>query len=164
VGTITQSEAHQRVFYKIAGASEPTSYVFTQSASQGRMAGGIGAYTGVSTTNPIDAWAASAVDTATLVAPDATSTVDNTRVVRLWGWRGPSATSSSVGFSAPPAGVTERWSQQTGNNSNDRNRVLAGDHVQATAGAVGTSTASGSTNSQINSRNAFTVILRPAGG
>jgi hypothetical protein len=163
VGTITRATAHHGVYYKIAGSSEPTSYAFNQGDSAGRMAGGIGAYLGVDPGAPINAWAASAVDTATLVAPNATSTVDNAMVVRLWGWRGPSATDAGVGFNAPPAGVTQRWSEQVGHSNNDRNRVLAGDHVKAAAGSVGTSTASGSTSSLENRRSAFTIILTPAG-
>jgi hypothetical protein len=164
VATITRSTAHHGVYYKIAGASEPASYGFNQNTNAGRMAGGIGAYLGVDPDAPINAWAASALDTATLVAPTATATVDNALVVRLWGWRAPSATNSGVGFNTPPAGVTERWSQQVGHANDDRNRVLAGDRVQPTAGAVGTATASGSTSSEENRRNAFTVILTPVAG
>jgi len=162
IGTIARSTAHHDVFYKVAGSSEPASYAFNQGDSAGRMAGGIGAYVGVNPTSPINAWAASAVDTATLVAPTATSTVDNTMVVRLWGWRGPSATDAGVGANAPPSGVTQRWSQQVGHSNDDRNRVLAGDHIKATAGAVGTSTASGSSSTLLNRRSAFTIILTPA--
>jgi len=164
ISTITRSTAHHGVYYKIADASEPTSYVFNQNTNAGRMAGGIGAYIGVDPTAPIDAWAASGLDTATLVAPNATSTVDNALVVRLWGWRAPSATNAGVGFNAPPTGVTERWSEQVGHANDDRNRVLAGDHIQPTAGAVGTATASGSTSTDENRRNAFTIILTPVAG
>ena len=164
LGTIVRSRAHHGVYYKFAGSSEPASYTFNQGDDTGRMAGGIGAYAGVSPASPINAWAASASNTATLVAPGATSTVGNTMVVRLWGWRAESALEPGVGFNAPPPGVTERWSEQVGHRNKDRNRVLAGDHVKATAGPVGTATASGSSSSQENFRSAFTVILRPAGG
>jgi hypothetical protein len=163
LNTIAQSVANHGVYYKVAGSSEPASYAFNQGDNAGRMAGGIGAYIGVDPATPINAWAASALNTATLVAPNATSTVDNAMVVRLWGWRGPSATDAGVGFNAPPAGVTQRWSEQVGHSNNDRNRVLAGDHVKAAAGSVGTSTASGSTSSLENRRSAFTIILTPAG-
>jgi hypothetical protein len=162
IATITRSTAHHGVYYKIAGTSEPTSYTFDQNANAGRMAGGIGAYIGVNPTTPINAWAASPLDTPTLAAPNAKSTVDNTTIVRLWGWRGPSATDAGVGFNTPPAGLTERWSQQVGHSNDDRNRVLAADHIQPTAGNVGTATATGSTSTLENRRNAFTIILTPA--
>jgi hypothetical protein len=163
IGTIPGDQANHSVYYKIAGSGEPASYQFNQNTNAGRMAGGIGAYAGVNTTNPIVAWAASASGTSTLVAPDAVSTVANAMVVRLWGWRGSSATESGVGFNVPPPGVFERWSQQVGHANSDRNRVLAGDHVRLATGAVGTSTASGSASTNENRRSAFTVILRPLG-
>jgi hypothetical protein len=164
ITTIAQSTAHHGVYYKIASGSEPASYQYNQNADAGRMAGGIGAYIGVDPTTPINAWAASGLDTATLVAPTANATVPDTRVVRLWGWRGPSATDPGVGFNAPPSGLTQRWSEQVGHSNNDRNRVLAADRVQAAPGAVGTATASGSTSSLENRRNAVTVVLTPATG
>jgi len=163
VGTIPGDQANHSVYFKIAATGEPASYQFNQNTNAGRMAGGIGAYSGVSTTNPIVAWAASASGTSTLVAPDAVSPVGNAMVVRLWGWRGSSATEIGVGFNLPPPGVFERWSEQVGHANSDRNRVLAGDHVQLAAGAVGTSTASGSASTKENRRSAFTVILRPLG-
>jgi hypothetical protein len=152
------------VYYKIADGSEPASFGFNQGTDAGRMSGGIGAYAGVDPADPIDAWAASGVDTATLFAPDVTSTVNNAMVVRLWGWRGPSATDAGVGFNAPPAGVTERWTEQVVHSNDDRNRVLAGDHVQVAAGPVGASTAGGSASADENRRSAVTVVLAPAGG
>jgi hypothetical protein len=163
VGTIPGDQSNHSVYYKVAGPSEPASYQFNQNSNSGRMAGGIGAYSGVNTTNPIAAWAASASGTSTLIAPDAVSPVVNAMVVRLWGWRGSSATDSGVGFNVPPVGVFERWSQQIGHSSKDRNRVLAGDQVQLLPGAVGASTASGSASINENRRSAFTVILRPLG-
>ncbi len=155
------SNGHQSVYYKIAGSSEPTSYSFDQGYAEGRMAGGIGAYVGVDPENPIDAWAASAEDIATLEAPDLNTTVDNARVLRLWGWRGASATDPGVGFNTVPTGVTERWSEQVGSSGTGKNRVLAGDQVQSTAGPVGTAVASGSASTGENTRNAFTVALTP---
>jgi hypothetical protein len=163
VGTIPGDQSHHSVYYKVAGSAEPASYQFNQNTDAGRIAGGIGAYSGVNTTNPIAAWAASASGTSTLVAPDAVSPVANAMVVRLWGWRGSSATESGVGFNVPPVGVFERWSQQVGHPNSDRNRVLAGDQVQLLPGAVGASTASGSASINENRRSAFTVILRPLG-
>jgi hypothetical protein len=164
LGTIPGDQANHGVYYKIAGSAEPASYQFNQNTDAGRIAGGIGAYSGVDPLNPIVAWAGSASGTSSLVAPDVVSTVANAMVVRLWGWRGSSATDSGVGFNVPPAGVFERWSEQVGHSNSDRNRVLAGDHLQLVAGAVGTSTASGSVSTKENRRSGFTVILRSSGG
>jgi hypothetical protein len=163
VGTITSGQANHAVLYKVATGSEPTSYTFTQGASAGRMAGGIGAYTGVNTAAPINAWAASVGEAATLVAPSVNTTVDNALVVRLWGWRGVSASEPGVGLNVVPAGLTQRWTEQVGHVNSDRNRVLAGDRVQSTAGPTGTATASGSASTAENRRNAFTIALTPAG-
>jgi hypothetical protein len=162
VGTITASQGNHAVLYKIATASEPLSYAFDQNANAGRMAGGIGAYSGVNAVAPINAWAASAGEEATLVAPSVTTTVSNTMVLRLWGWRGVSATNAGVGFNVVPAGVTQRWTEQVGHSNNDRNRILAGDQVQASPGATGTATASGSVSTAENRRNAFTIAFNPA--
>jgi hypothetical protein len=162
VGAVPQSQAIHTLLVKVAGTSEPSSYVFDQGVDQGRMAGGVVAYSGVDVANPIHAWAASAGNTSTLVAPSVNASVPNTVVLRLWGWRGVSATEPGVGFNVPPAGVTERWSAQTGHANSDRNRVLGGSQEWASTGAVGTSTASGSASSEENRRSAFTVILAPA--
>ncbi|HUP75158.1 MAG TPA: hypothetical protein VM282_19090, partial [Acidimicrobiales bacterium] len=162
VGTVTAGQANHQVYYKIATASEPLSYAFTQGSDAGRMSGGIGAYSGVNAAAPINAWAASSGDLAALVAPSVTTTVNNTMVLRLWGWRGVSATNAGVGFNTVPAGVTQRWTEQVGHANDDRNRILAGDQVQATAGATGTATAAGSASTDENRRNAFTIALNPA--
>ncbi|HUP76711.1 MAG TPA: hypothetical protein VM282_26990, partial [Acidimicrobiales bacterium] len=164
VGNIVRSQANHAVYYKIAGASEPAGYAFDQNTDAGRMAVGIGAYVGVNAAAPINAWAASSADLATLVAPTVTTTVNNTMVLRLWGWRGVSATNAGVGFNTVPAGVTQRWTEQVGHANDDRNRILAGDQVQATAGATGTATAAGSASTDENRRNAFTIALTPMGG
>ncbi|MFP3913961.1 MAG: Ig-like domain-containing protein, partial [Actinomycetota bacterium] len=133
---------------------------FDQNVDAGRMSGGIGAYVGVDPADPIDAWAASASETTSLIAPSVDTTVADTTVIRMWGWRG--STADDVGFNVPPTGITQRWSEQVGHVNDDRNRVLAGDHVQPQAGATDTATASGSTGTQENRRNAFTVALAPA--
>jgi hypothetical protein len=73
-----------------------------------------------------------------------------------------SATEPGVGFNTVPAGVTQRWSEQVGHRNDDRNRVLAGEQVQAAPGATGTATASGSASADENRRNAFTIALNPA--
>jgi hypothetical protein len=162
VGTIVESHANHTVLYRIAGDSEPAGYAFDQNTNAGRMSGGIGAYVGADPANPIHAWAASAPDTSTLVAPDVASTIDGTTVIRLWGWRGSSASDPGVGFNAPPSGVTQRWSEQVGHSNSDRNRVLAGDEIRDVAGAVGSSTASGSASTAENRRSGFTLVLAPA--
>jgi hypothetical protein len=164
LGTIVDnSQSHHTVLYKFAGLSEPVQYSFDQNSDAGRMAGGIGAYIGVDPTEPIHAWAASSANTAALVAPGIATLIDETTIVRAWGWRGPDGSDEGVGFNLPPDGVTSRWTEQTGGGTfTDRNRVLGGDHVQATAGVVDAATASGSASEAENRRSAFTIALAPA--
>jgi hypothetical protein len=164
LGLIEIDQANHAVFVRVAGPEEPAGYTFDQQVDRGRMAGGIGAYRGVDPVTPVLAWAASPPSTATLVAPDVEATVGGVRVLRLWGWRGASATEAGVGFNQAPAGMTERWSEQVGHVNTDRNRVLAADHVQSSPGPVGAATASGSASSGENRRSGFTVVLNPASG
>jgi hypothetical protein len=164
LGTIELNNGNHAVFIRTAGADEPASYTFDQHVDAGRMAGGIGAYRGVDQDKPLHAWAASPANTATLEAPAVVATVAGARVLRLWGWRGPSATHGGTGYNAAPGGMSERWSEQVGHANTDRNRVLAADHVQNSPGPVAAATASGSTSDGENRRSGFTIVLNPAGG
>jgi hypothetical protein len=159
IATIADGQANHSVVVKVAGESEPTQYTFDQNSATGRLSGGIGAYVGVDPTEPIHAWAASAARTGTLIAPSVTTAIDDTTVLRLWGWRGP----DSAADNTAPAGISQRWSEQQGfGTSLDRNMVLAGDHAQTVAGATDVAVASGSLSVDENRRSGFTVVLAPA--
>jgi hypothetical protein len=71
-------------YWKAAGGSEPSTYTWTIE-KQTRAIGGITRYSGVDTTNPIEA-TSSAVDRGTTAtAPSVTTTSSNARVVTIYG-------------------------------------------------------------------------------
>ncbi|MFP3914775.1 MAG: Ig-like domain-containing protein, partial [Actinomycetota bacterium] len=164
LGTIPgDSQDNHTVLYKFAGSSEPSSYTFDQNLDDpqaGRMAGGIGAFSDVDPVYPFDVWDATINEVGSTTTPDVVTTVDNTRVLRMWGWQG--AEAATAGTNVPPAGVDQRWSEQDGSTATDRNRVLAGDHVQELAGSTGTSDATGASGEDLES--GFTVALNPLEG
>ena len=89
-------------YWKVAAAGEPANHTFGLSYGAGATAL-ISAYSGVSTTAPIDAHAGLVGTTASkqITAPAITTTVPGTRLVGLF------ATASSTAI-APPTGMTER--------------------------------------------------------
>jgi len=94
----------QAVYYKVATASEPTSYTWTWSGAQA-AAGGILAYTGADTVSPIDVQNGAVSSTSsgkTIVAPSVTTTGAGDMLVGFFGV----ANNTSV---APPTNMTERF-------------------------------------------------------
>jgi hypothetical protein len=156
----TSSSPYSRMsfFWKAAGASEPSSYTWTFSASVSGAAGGILTFSGVDITSPVDVHGGQEV-TGSLTdfpAPSVNTTVANAMVVTAH-----TVPSSGTAGSAwtPPTGMTEvvdaSSASGTGGESIEINYV-----AQATAGATGTKTAMVAGND-----NAFgatqTVALKP---
>jgi len=80
------SQVRLEVYYKVAGASEPSSYTFRWSRYNLRQAAGaILRYSGVDTTNPINASGIGSGTTISPTAPSVTTTVTDTMVVRIYG-------------------------------------------------------------------------------
>ena len=145
----------QAAYVKVAGADEPGSYTWSVGKSR-NLAGGITAYSGVSTASPVDAHGASVQSTATtsVTAPSVTTTETGGRLLHL-------AAISAGGTVSPPAGMTERWEMASTSKPN-RQDVLAAlaDVALGTAGATGTRTAITS----IAAPNiGIALALRPAG-
>jgi hypothetical protein len=144
----------QAVYYKVATSSEPASYTWTLSNSQA-AAGGILAYTGVNTANPIDAHSgaiSSASSGKNVVAPSVTTDVNGAMIVGLFGV----ANNTSC---TPPSGMTERF-DVVSNAGTYPMAAEAADGAQATAGATGDRVAvSGTTGWNIGQL----VALRPSG-
>jgi hypothetical protein len=126
----------QALYYRVATATEPASYTWSFSGSV-PAAGGISAYQGVNTTAPVNVSAGTGqnVDTTSIVAPSVTTTVAGAEVVGFFSIGG----NNSI---TPPAGMTERGEA---NSSAGSNHVTweSSDFLQATAGATGTKTATG---------------------
>ncbi len=126
----------QAVYVKVAGSSEPGSYTWTLSDFR-RVAGGITTYSGVDTTNPVNASGVLVNNTAStnVAAPSITTTVADTRLVQL-------AAINAEGTLSPPAGMAERWEATSPNSSNTRDALAsASDATQAAIGATSGRTA-----------------------
>ncbi len=146
-------------YYKVATASEPTSYQwgFSGTGSPFGAAGGISDYVGVHNVSPINASAGQANGSAStsVVTPAITTTAPAALVIRAHGVRVGSATPATI---APPTGTSERWEVSNSANSIGRTAETA-DALQATAGGTGTATAT----ADVSVTNATqTIALAPA--
>ncbi len=145
----------QRIYWKVAAtaASDPGPYVWTIGNNFGnppRMSGGIAAYAGVDTSNPIDASATTTGSTTTTYsAPSVTTTVANDRVINFFG---PAASNSN---STVTTGTTLVFNVQNSNGPSSKAQHFA----QASAGSTGSKSISTQTSSNYI---AHTVALRPS--
>lgn len=141
----------QGVFWKVATAAEPASYVFTNTTGDTNKegSGAITAYTGVDTVTPIDAHAAATYPAGgfSIVGPSVTTTVAGTQLLTLVGQR-------SSGNLTPATGMAERYETFAGN----QNLVQMADQGVGAAGATGTRTVTSTSN---GSSVVQTVALRP---
>ncbi len=132
-------------YWKAAGASEPANYTWVLSP-QTRAQGGITTYSGVDTTNPIDAAAGNFNRSKIASTSPITTTSDNEEVIALFALHVGSSNFAGDFFSIP-AGMMEKY---------DSSKTTAGptiasfDAVQVAAGVAGSksSTISGNPNQQ----------------
>jgi hypothetical protein len=142
----------QAIFVRIAGATEPTSYVFTLSNAQS-AAGGIVVYSGVDQTTPVDVHGGQLNASSTsATAPSVTTTGTNRMLVAFF------ATPNLTTFTAP-AGMTERYDQQVPVANPYKVTTTVDDQTVAAAGATGTRVA---TIANSAASVAQLVALRPA--
>jgi acid phosphatase type 7 len=117
-------------YYRVATASEPSSYTWTFSTSQA-ASGGIAAYVGVNTSTPIDTSSSAQATTGTtsITAPSVTTAGIGEMIVGLY-------TSTGVGTVTPPAGTSERWDV---NSTAGSYKIISevADFVKTTAGPTG---------------------------
>ena len=149
---VSGTTMRQAVFVRIAGASEPTTYVFTLSSSQS-AAGGIVAYSGVDPTGPIDAHGGGVNASSTsITAPSITTTGPGAMLVGLFGI-------AQLTTQTPPAGMTERYDQAVPSTNTYKVTTAGADELAPAAGATGTRVAVAAT-SGINIGQL--IALRPA--
>jgi PKD repeat protein len=117
-------------YYKVAGASEPTSYTWTLNAPV-KASGGIARYSGVSAAAPLDGTpqSASGASATTGTVAGVTTSAANAMLV---GCMSIDSSATTVTIS-PPAGLTEAW-----NLAGKRQKLADGE--QASAGPSGAKT------------------------
>lgn len=132
-------------FWKAAGASEPANYTWTLSP-QTRAQGGITTYSGVDTSNPIDAAAGNFNRSKIATTSPITTTDANEEVVALFALHVGSNNFAGDFFSAP-SGMTEKYD---GSNTTAGPTVASFGAIQVAAGVAGSksSTISGNPNQQ----------------
>ncbi|MFN2488245.1 MAG: Ig-like domain-containing protein [Actinomycetota bacterium] len=139
-------------YFHVAGASEPSSYRWTFNAARA-AGGGIAAYSGVDTSDPIDASGGKANAASTsITAPSITTTVPDALLVGLFGMRGKRTVT-------PPTVMSERWDVAS-TTGTPKVTSEAADEAQPSAGATGTRIATAS-NTGVNIGQL--IALRPAG-
>ncbi|HEX4909841.1 MAG TPA: hypothetical protein VFV64_03665, partial [Permianibacter sp.] len=141
----------QAVYSKLATSIEPTSYTWQFSGS-GRNAGGISAWRGVDSSDPVLSSAGNSNSSSTLAAPSLTVSTTNTVAVALF------ANAYGNTNINTNAALTNLYSLATTAGSNGL-AVAAGWRAEPTAGTLGPYYASASAN---YSYVASTIILKPA--
>ena len=123
-------------FWKVAGASEPSNYTWSLSP-QTRAEGGITRYSGVDSSNPIDASAGNFGRGSVATASAITTTGSNHEVVAFFAAH-VGANGLAGAYFSTPAGMTEKYdaSFPTAGPS-----IAADDAVQASAGVAGSKSA-----------------------
>ena len=141
----------QAVYWHLAGAFEPATWTWTLATAHG-ASGGILAYSGVDTVNPIMASSGQTAATGTaMIAPSITTTAPNSMLVGLFGITGQRSIT-------PPTGMTERIEQALANPPGEKVTSEAADTFQASTGPTGPQTATANT----TGRNiAQLIALRP---
>jgi IPT/TIG domain/Putative Flp pilus-assembly TadE/G-like len=156
IGTTTLGQA---IYYKVAGTSEPSSYIWSFGSSV-EAAGGILRYTGVDTATPFSPSAGNGSigsgntgSGSTLTASSINTTNTNTRIVTFFGHE--NDTSLSTPFS-----MTERYEKQQNNSGQDLTVAVDDDNVSSSGSTGNKSSSAGSSNNWI----AQMVALKPAPG
>jgi hypothetical protein len=124
----------QAIYHKVATASEPASYTWMFNGNR-TASGGIIAYSGVDTANPIDASGGQTGSGSMVTAPSIITTTSDTMLVGFFG------IAHSATFT-PPMGMTERYDvASTGAPMPDRTSSAGADEPRPMAGPTGTRTA-----------------------
>ncbi len=130
VDTPNGSVIRQAVFVHVAGASEPASYTWTFSKAQS-AAGGVSAYQGVDTANPIDASGGQAnPSSSTIAAPSITTTHDGDLIVGFFGI-------ATIADLTPPGSMAERFDVAVPSTNQYKASAESADETQASAGTTG---------------------------
>lgn len=144
------------VFYRLSGGSEPGTYTWTFSASQ-RGNAQVARYSGVDTSDPLDAWEAAAGlgNTSSAVCPDSIAFASNDWMLcgAIGGWgQGSSFT--------PPGSVTEVADTTNAAGGSAGSCMCMGTETLSASGATGTRTW---TCSASLNQFRYTILIRQSG-
>ena len=149
----------EKVYYRVTANGDPTTYTWSNSASaNANLVGGITAWSGVSTSYPIDAWGSQQQTSATITSPSVTAAADCDELVTLSGiW-------SSENTITPPPGMTEAYfirSQEVGWDPHAEAAYQVLGAIGATGTRAATMVGSGAASQGDKSNAGFNVALRP---
>jgi hypothetical protein len=142
------------VYYKVAGASEPSSYTWTFSSSSG-SAGGIAAFSGVDTSDPIDVEnGQNTANSTSHASPSITTTIADAMVVTSHAF-------TSAASWTSPSGMIEACDDASVAVPNAGGISFQLNYVtQPSAGVTGAKTAVASNDADVG--NTHVLVLRPA--
>ncbi|MFM9056028.1 MAG: hypothetical protein ACKOQY_04985, partial [Bacteroidota bacterium] len=162
------TRGYATILYKVAGASEPTSYTFTIEANSTAASGAIVAFSGVDNSNPIDVTgtflSADPANGTTLAPASITTNTANAAVLMFVAMSRTAATTSATSFSSwtatSPSSLTELYDAGNADNSNNGTAVGAAWAIKSAAGATGAGSVTISP-SQSRTQGAILIALRP---
>jgi type II secretory pathway pseudopilin PulG len=131
VGAMTNSNLQQAVFYHVAGATEPASYVFSVPQKKS-LSGGIVAYTGVDNLAPIDVTAVATGTSLTATSPTLTTRYDRAKIINSTTF----GTLTDIWRLSPDPTMTEQYEADASSTLTEH-----ADSDQANAGSFGPKTA-----------------------
>ena len=141
-GSLSSTSRFGTVLYKIAGASEGSSYTFTLSPSVSGAVGDIVAFSGVDNTTPLDATGSGfATASSTAVGGTAITTTTNNAAAILFGMAASTSSGTGGTWGGWASGLTELYDNQGTGTGNNATSVGAAWKSIATAGTTGAGSA-----------------------
>jgi len=136
---LSSGALRQAVYVRAVTSSDPSLYQWTIPEGTRRVTGGIAAYRGVNTTQPVDVYGATMNGSGTAVsAPSITTTVANTMLVQVVGV-------NAEGTLSPPAGMTEAWEAASPNSGSTRDVLQSSSYaLEPATGPTGSRVATAS--------------------
>lgn len=130
--TVLTGAVRQAVYVRVVTASDPSLYQWTIPEGTRRITGGITAYSGVATNQPVDGSNVRTNGSSTAVgAPSITTSVANAMVVQV-------VAVNAEGTLTAPAGMTEAWEAASPNSGSTRDVLASSSYaLQGAAGSTG---------------------------
>lgn len=144
-------------FYKVAGASEPSSYTFTATGNTEQKIGMIRAYRGVDTTTPISDWDVGQESTSTTLYTPSVDVADNgSKLVVGWG----TGTYTLITYYSSLSGTLENI-DLSNSASTYRGQITADEDEDSGSSIQRQWNGTSSPSEDVSS---WAIVLKPAGG